>query len=98
MDDDPSGLVHDQQVFVLIGDSELAFLRLQDGVLPLDDVHLELLAAPEPGALRASLAVQPYCSGDEQALCFTARTHLRQAGDEPVEPFTRSVGRDLKPD
>ena len=98
MDDDPCRLVYDQQVLVLIGDPELAFLRLQGNCLPLDDLHLEQFAALEPGTLRPRGAVHPDRSGREQALCFAARRDLVQTRNEPVEPFAGRFGRHLKAD
>jgi hypothetical protein len=57
MDDDSGRLVDDEQVLVLVRDSELAPLRLEAGVDLLWKFDLDDLAALKPLALGPQLAV-----------------------------------------
>ena len=92
MDDHPRRLVDNEQMRILVGDPQIARLRLQGDVPPLGGIYLQQLAAGEAVALRARLAVHPHCTAREQALGFGARGDLRQCGNEPVEPLAGSVG------
>src|SRR5207237_131354 len=92
MDDHARGLVHHEQVFVLVGNAEVARLRLKRHVLLLRDVHLQQLPALDPVAFRARAAVDPHYSGRQQTLGLGARGDFGQRGDKPVEPFAGSPG------
>ena len=96
MHDETRRLVDHEQMLVLVGDPQLALLRLQRDVLPLRHLHLQPLAALEPVALRTQLAIDPHRSGREQALGLSARGDLGQGRDEPVEPLAGSFGRDVE--
>ena len=96
MDDHSRGLVHHEQVFVLVGNAEVARLRLKRHVLLLRDVHLQQLPALDPVAFRARAAVDPHYSGRQQTLGLGARGDFGQRGDKPVEPFAGSLGRNAE--
>src|SRR4051812_20308529 len=98
MDDDSGGLVDDEQVLVLVCDSQIACLWLEDDVLLFSGVHLHQLSAQEAVALGPLLAVDPHCPAREQALGLRARGDLRQRGDEPVEALAGSVSRNAETD
>ena len=98
MDDDSGGLVDDEQVLVLVCDSQIACLWLEDDVLPFPGVHLHQLSAQEAVALGPLLAVDPHCPAREQALGLGARGDLRHRGDEPVEALAGSVSRNAETD
>jgi hypothetical protein len=60
VDDDPSGLVDDKQVLVLVRDPQADVLRRQfAGRSAIGQLELDLLAAGQPSALRRLLTVQP---------------------------------------
>ena len=67
--DHAGGLVHDQQVLVLVGDAQpLDRLRLEHALPALGQLERELLAACQPVALRAHGAVNEHGPGAEQTL------------------------------
>ena len=92
MNDESRGLVDDQQVFVLVGDPQLALFGLEGDVLPLPDVHLKQLPADKPVTLQTWHAIQAHSPGRKQALGLGARSNLRQRGDESVQPLAGSFG------
>jgi hypothetical protein len=97
VDDDPGRLVDDEEVLVLVGDPERHLLRLQrsGGRRRLE---LDRLAAREPVALGARLAVDQHRALLEQPLGCGARAELRQRGEKAVEPLARRLlgDRDLQ--
>jgi hypothetical protein len=94
MHDHPGGLVHDQQMLVLVCDPEVALLGLERHVFALRGLDLDQLAALEPIALWAALTVDADRSGREQSLGLGAGADLAQRRDEAVEPLTCRVARD----
>jgi len=90
MDDDACRLVDDEQMFVLVSDSELPLLRFEAAVDLLANLNLHDLTALKPVALRLKLAVHTDRFGRQQALGFRAGADLRQRGNEAVKP--RSAG------
>ena len=91
MDDDPGRLVDHEQVLVLVGDPEGQLLRLE-ALRCLERLEGHFLAAFEPVALGAGRAVHEHAFLRQQALRGRPRAHLRQRGEEPVEPLARSFG------
>ena len=98
MNNEPGRLVHDQQVVVLVGDPQIALLGLERDEFRLRRLDLERLAAGEPVALRAQLAINANGPCREQALGLGPRRNFRQRGDVPVEPLAGSRGWHLEDD
>jgi hypothetical protein len=94
VDDDPRGLVHDEQVLVLVCDPERHLLALQLARRGLRDHKLDLLASLEPMALHPPLPVDDRRPFLQQPLGGSARAHLGQRGQEAVEPLARGLGGD----
>jgi hypothetical protein len=85
VDDEAGGLVDDEQMLVLPRDPQLHLLGDEIARHGLGRVQLDLLAADEPKALRAHLAVDVHPASGEQALGGRAGADLRQLGEEAVE-------------
>ncbi len=85
MDDDPRGLVDDEEVLVLPGDRQLHLLgceRLRRG----GKLDHDLLAALEPVALRPRAAVDEDGAVRDEPLGERARADLAARGESAVEP------------
>src|SRR5829696_4352611 len=85
VDDDPSGLVHDEEMLVLVRDPELDFLRHKLR-LGLGRLELNVLPALKPTALRRLRSVHDHAATVEEALGCRTRADLGQVGEEAVEP------------
>ena len=85
VDDDAGGLVHDEQVLVLVRDPEVDLFRRQLG-LRLGPLELDGLPALEPAALRRLFPVDHDAASVQEPLGCCARADLRQVGEEAVEP------------
>ncbi|MFL5925215.1 MAG: hypothetical protein ACJ74S_14805 [Gaiellaceae bacterium] len=89
--DEAGGLVHHEEMLVLVGDADRDVLRLWSarlgGLLELD--HLAGANAPR---LRAPLPVHEH-AGLDRTLCRRARAHV--SGEEPVEAKPRRLRRNL---
>jgi len=81
-------------VLVLVGELERQLLALQGLRYDFRNRDLDLLAALEPVALHARLAVHLRSALLQQALRGRAGTDLGQRGEEAVEPLARRLGRD----
>jgi hypothetical protein len=68
MNDDPGGLVDDQEVLVLVGDRQRDVLGLELLRDWLGDLDPHLLPTLQPVALRTSVAVHESCSSLEDPL------------------------------
>jgi hypothetical protein len=80
MHDDAGRLVHDEQVFVLVGDAQVDVLRNELGRLRLGQLDLDRLSALQLPAFDSRLAVEPHGSRGDQALGGTTRPDLGQLG------------------
>jgi hypothetical protein len=97
VDDDAGGLVDDEQVLVLEGDSQrdvLALERLRRGLR----LELDVLSTGQPVALRPGRPVDRDLTRVDQALGSGPGADLGQRGEEPVEPGSRGVVRDVQAD
>jgi hypothetical protein len=93
VDHDPSRLVDDEEVLVLVGDGQVELLRLELGRLLGRQVDLERLAACEAVALRRRGAVDPDGAGVDQPLSGAAGRDLGQPGEEAIEALTGGLVR-----
>ena len=80
-------LVDDEQMLVLVGNSQLELLGLERNDRWGCQPKLDLLPTREAKALGTRLAVDEHCARTEQALRLAARSDLGQGGDEAVEPL-----------
>ena len=96
VDDEPGGLVHDEEVLVLVGDAELErpVLDVRGRIRSCLDV--DRLARGEAVAFRAGDAVDRDRSGRDQPLGNRARGDVGELGDEAVEPLAGLVLRDAQ--
>jgi hypothetical protein len=93
VDDDPGGLVDDEEVRVLVDDGERNVLRGQLLRRELRRVGLNRLPACELVALRSRLAVDEDGACGEQLLRRRARADRGLDRQEAVEPRPRRVLR-----
>ena len=98
VDDDPGRLVDDEQVLVLVGDSQVDRLGLEPERRLGRGVDLELLPTFETVALRPRRPVEADDACGDQPLGFAARSDLGQRGEEAVEPLARGRVGDAQPD
>src|SRR6266516_1287233 len=96
MDDHPRRLVDNEQLLVLIGDPQIARLRLQGDVPPLGGIYLQQLAAGEAVALRepvaGSVGGNPEADGKTQRRASPSRI----AAKRMLTPTTMNVSARLK--
>jgi hypothetical protein len=97
MDDDPRGLVHDEEVLVGVGDRELGRRRSRLGGDLCGRVDLDLLPTREPVALAQRSPVDEHGARSEQPLGRGPGGDFRQRGEVAVEPLARSLRRDDVP-
>ena len=84
MDGDARGLVHDQQVLVLVRDAEVE--RCRDERRGRGRLELDLLAGLEAVRLGARSPVDEDAACVEEPLGRGPRADLLEPGEEPVEP------------
>jgi hypothetical protein len=87
MDDDPRGLVDDEQVLVLERDPERKLLGLERRWRGRRRLEAQLLPAREPVALRPRLAVDEGRALREQSLSRRPRADLRERAQIAIEPL-----------
>ena len=92
VDDEPGGLVDDEQVLVLPDDRNVDRLRLQRS--RRRDLGGDLLPTLQPEALRPTLAVDEHGSGRDQPLGERSRVELGPLGEDAVEPRARVVAQE----
>src|SRR5919106_2653514 len=85
VDDEPGGLVDDEQVLVLVGNPELELLRLEPALGALCELNPDALAADEPVALRPRRAVHQHLALAHEPLRLAARVDFLEAGEKAVE-------------
>jgi hypothetical protein len=91
--DDAGRLVDDEEVVVLVRDSEVGARLLRRG-RTLGQLERDLLAGLHAIALRAALAVDGDRLRAQKSLGVGARTELVEGGEEAVEPRARGVSGD----
>ena len=94
--DQPSGLVDDEEVLVLVGDPEVHRLGLERAFRQAGRLEGDLLSARQPVALRASRAVHQDRAAAEQPFGDGPRADLGKPGEEAVEPLARRRVRDAQ--
>jgi hypothetical protein len=95
--DDSGRLVDNEEVLVLVLNPEVHGLRLERRLATFGELHLDVLPALEPEALRAAGAVDADRAGREQALGLGTRIDIRKAGEEAVEPEPGRLVRNAQP-
>jgi hypothetical protein len=80
-------------VLVLVRDPEVHGLRFERRLDPLGELHVDLLPALEPEALRARQTVDTYGSSGDEPLRLRSRLDVREVGEEAVEPEPGRVVR-----
>jgi len=98
VDDDARGLVHDEQMLVLVGDAEIELLGLQCGRPALRHLHLQHVAGRKTMALRLPRAVDAYALLGEEALRRRPRAHFLERREEAVQALPGALSRDLQLD
>ncbi len=98
VDEQPGGLVDDDQVRVGVGQRHADALRRRGGRRRLRLRQAHDRPGAEPVRLRARLPVDEHEPGLDQALGARPRAHLVAAGDEAVEPHPAGIRRHLEVD